>query len=104
MSDREEINATREEEINALWEKYQKVFYVYWRARCKAVDEAIASVSDLQAVSAEAYEVYRLARHYPRAARSEAHKAKLTLLEGLTGRLPWPSFRAVGRRIFRRKK
>lgn len=97
MSNKEEISAPTEEAINALWEEYQRVFYIYWNARTKALGKAIASVSGLQATSSEAYEAYRLARYYPRAARREAPK-------DILARFSWLSFRAVGRRILGRKK
>jgi len=94
---------SNQKEINALWEEYQKVFYVYWNARCKAVDKAVASVSPLKRRSDKFYEAYRLAR-YPRATPREAPKDIPAQLEELAMRFPWPTFRAVGRRILGRKK
>jgi hypothetical protein len=104
MSNKEETNAPTEEEIKALWEKYLKVHNVYWNARCKAVDKAVASVSDLRATSSEAYEAYRLARYDPHATPIEAPKDIPAPLEELARLFPWPTFRAVGRRILGGKK
>jgi hypothetical protein len=53
----------RKEEVNALWEEYQKVFRVYWDARRTAVEKAVDSVSDLRAESTKAYDAYRVARY-----------------------------------------
>jgi hypothetical protein len=94
----------RKEEVNALWEEYQKVFYVYWNARGKAVEKAIASVSDLKAASDEAHAAYCASRPNTRTPSEEIAQAIVAPLEELAMLFPWPSFRAVGRRILGRKK
>jgi hypothetical protein len=50
--------------LQDLWDEYQRVFRIYWDARCELVERAIeeAETTDLYTASCEAHLAYREAR------------------------------------------
>lgn len=99
-----EYQRTEGKVMSVCWAEYQRADAIWRRAHkdafAKALEEAAEKVRPLTIIRDRAYVAYNQSRGVGTAKDIVAS----SLEELAPSPPPWPSFRAIGRRIFKRKK